>query len=185
MGIPFRFLPNLERKASTISLPGMFLVSPGWSSAPPSISSKSGFRHPPPHQFDQQITSRESYPHLLLIETNIQATTLFAGLLPPLLGLGFLNAILFTSYKATAQSILQVTDRFPLSAAWSAGAVAGMACWIVSAPTELYDLNYLLETDVQGQMSCSATTPEPSPLEFSHYAGYLPSSWIAGIILWR
>jgi len=57
-----------------------------------------------------------------------------------LLGLGFLNAILFTSYKATAQSILQVTDRFPLSTAWSAGAVAGMACWIVSAPTELYTL---------------------------------------------
>ena len=55
-----------------------------------------------------------------------------------MLGFGFLNAILFTSYNATAQNILKVTDRFPLATAWSAGAVAGLACWIVSAPTELY-----------------------------------------------
>jgi len=72
------------------------------------------------------------------VHCNEQATSLFTGLLPPLLGLGFLNAILFTSYNATAQSIQQVIHRYPLTTAWSAGAVAGLACWIVSAPTELY-----------------------------------------------
>ena len=68
-----------------------------------------------------------------------RATTLFQGTMAPMLTYGALNAILFTAYSASLR-VLQAhsSDRNYLFDVYVAGAVAGLACWIVSAPTELY-----------------------------------------------
>ena len=61
----------------------------------------------------------------------------------PVLGYGALNALLFVSYNRTLQlfdpSIIDLTQLqgTSLFKIWSAGALGGLATWVVSAPTEL------------------------------------------------
>ncbi|EFY93643.1 hypothetical protein J3459_008119 [Metarhizium acridum] len=73
--------------------------------------------------------------------TRLQGTTaLVTGTAAPVIGCGALNALLFVSYNRS-ESILQKaigssSDK-SLCATWLAGAVGGLATWVVSAPTEL------------------------------------------------
>ncbi|KAK8922361.1 Mitochondrial basic amino acids transporter [Metarhizium anisopliae] len=73
--------------------------------------------------------------------TRLQGTTaLVTGIAAPVIGYGALNALLFVSYNRS-ESILQKaigsgSDK-SLCATWFAGAVGGLATWVVSAPTEL------------------------------------------------
>ena len=66
-----------------------------------------------------------------------------AGVTAPILGYGALNALLFVSYNRTLflldPSISNPTrlSDTSLSAIWTAGAVGGLAIWLISAPTEL------------------------------------------------
>ena len=64
--------------------------------------------------------------------------SLLAGAAAPLLGYGALNAILFVSYNRAelALSRALATEKSP-GITWVAGAVGGLATWVVSAPTEL------------------------------------------------
>ncbi|KAJ3499769.1 hypothetical protein NLG97_g75 [Lecanicillium saksenae] len=64
--------------------------------------------------------------------------SLLAGTAGPLLGYGALNALLFVSYNRTESALNRAfaTEK-SLSINWVAGAVGGLATWVVSAPTEL------------------------------------------------
>ncbi|KAJ6788898.1 hypothetical protein PWT90_00109 [Aphanocladium album] len=64
--------------------------------------------------------------------------SLLAGTAAPLLGYGALNAILFVSYNRTELALNRAlgTEK-SLVVNWVAGAVGGLATWIISAPTEL------------------------------------------------
>ncbi|KAI9752595.1 MAG: hypothetical protein M1815_000416 [Lichina confinis] len=64
--------------------------------------------------------------------------TLVRGAPAPVLGYGALNALLFVSYNRTLM-LLHDDVSSPSSGlnVWVAGAVGGLATWVVSAPTEL------------------------------------------------
>lgn len=70
----------------------------------------------------------------------VQATSTAAwttGTAAPILGYGALNALLFVSYNRTEAALNEALSvRQSLSATWLAGAIGGLATWIVSAPTE-------------------------------------------------
>lgn len=60
------------------------------------------------------------------------------GTAAPILGYGALNALLFVSYNRTQAALNDVFSvKSSLSTTWLAGAVGGLATWIVSAPTEV------------------------------------------------
>ncbi|KAJ1325627.1 solute carrier family 25 (mitochondrial carnitine/acylcarnitine transporter) member 20/29 [Microdochium nivale] len=64
--------------------------------------------------------------------------SLITGTAAPVLGYGALNALLFVSYNRSEvafNSLLQT--RSSLWATWAAGAVGGLATWVVSTPTDL------------------------------------------------
>lgn len=60
------------------------------------------------------------------------------GAAAPILGQGALNAILFVSYNRALQALGE-SPAHPTSLAkiWTAGAIGGIACFVVSTPTEL------------------------------------------------
>ncbi|KAF9433124.1 hypothetical protein BGZ76_009848 [Entomortierella beljakovae] len=72
--------------------------------------------------------------------------SLFKGITSPIVGLAGLNSILFASYSASMrlfETLSPATSTFysdaqqPLSHVFAAGFVAGVACFLVSTPTEL------------------------------------------------
>lgn len=89
-------------------------------------------------------------------------TNLFRGAAAPILGYGALNSILFMTYnrslKAMDPSIFDPTKLagVSLEKIWIAGAVGGLACWVVSAPSELVKCRTQLKVD--GLTSSYATT---------------------------
>jgi solute carrier family 25 carnitine/acylcarnitine transporter 20/29 len=66
------------------------------------------------------------------------AGSLIRGATAPILGYGALNALLFVTYNRTA-ALLSGPVMIPPSlwTTWLAGAVGGLATWVVSTPTEL------------------------------------------------
>ncbi|GKU06065.1 solute carrier family 25 member 45 [Fusarium langsethiae] len=65
-------------------------------------------------------------------------TSLVTGTAAPILGYGALNALLFVSYNRTESALNRVfLTSGNLWNTWIAGAVGGLATWIVSTPTEL------------------------------------------------
>ncbi|KAM7221549.1 Mitochondrial carrier domain containing protein [Rhypophila decipiens] len=92
------------------------------------------------------------------------------GTAAPVLGYGALNALLFVSYNRTEaflnQALLQVhptstslsaTTGSNLYTTWLAGAVGGLATWVVSTPTEL------IKCRVQLASSSSSPSHQSSP----------------------
>lgn len=78
------------------------------------------------------------------------AGSLIRGATAPILGYGALNALLFVTYNRTL-TLLNTGDAPPtLWSTWIAGAVGGLATWVVSTPTELIKC--------RAQMSSSATS---------------------------
>jgi len=67
------------------------------------------------------------------------AGSLIRGAAAPILGYGALNALLFVTYNRTSGFLNSSTKgTLPnLSTTWIAGAIGGLATWIVSTPTEL------------------------------------------------
>ncbi|OHE98521.1 hypothetical protein CORC01_06142 [Colletotrichum orchidophilum] len=64
--------------------------------------------------------------------------SLVTGSAAPILGYGALNALLFVSYNRTEAALNRALDVQPnLWTTWIAGAVGGLATWVVSTPTEL------------------------------------------------
>jgi solute carrier family 25 carnitine/acylcarnitine transporter 20/29 len=65
-------------------------------------------------------------------------TSLVTGTAAPILGYGALNALLFVSYNRTESALNSVfLTSGNMWNTWIAGAVGGLATWIVSTPTEL------------------------------------------------
>lgn len=89
-------------------------------------------------------------------------TNLFRGAAAPVLGYGALNSILFVTYNRTLKlmepSIFDQTKLagVDLGKIWIAGAIGGVACWVVSAPSELIKCRTQLQVD--GQSSSYHTT---------------------------
>ncbi len=104
------------------------------------------------------------------------AASLLAGTAAPVLGYGALNALLFVSYRGAEAALSRhVFPQLPdgssaLSTAWVAGAVGGLATWVVSAPTELVKCRTQLA-------ATSADRPSPST------GG--SSSWAVAKQVWR
>ncbi|KZZ93410.1 Mitochondrial carrier protein [Moelleriella libera RCEF 2490] len=66
------------------------------------------------------------------------AAALAAGTAAPVLGYGALNALLFATYNRSESVIRKLLTHDPsLLSTWLAGALGGLATWVVSAPTEL------------------------------------------------
>ncbi|KAK1483992.1 hypothetical protein CCUS01_15582 [Colletotrichum cuscutae] len=64
--------------------------------------------------------------------------SLVTGSAAPILGYGALNALLFVSYNRTEAALNRALDvQSSLWTTWLAGAVGGLATWVVSTPTEL------------------------------------------------
>eukprot|EP00730_Choanoeca_flexa_P010765 TRINITY_DN20964_c0_g1_i1.p1 TRINITY_DN20964_c0_g1~~TRINITY_DN20964_c0_g1_i1.p1 ORF type:complete len:292 (+),score=11.13 TRINITY_DN20964_c0_g1_i1:55-930(+) len=64
----------------------------------------------------------------------------FRGIGPPLLGVGGINAVLFTTYGATSRWLspnLEDRNKIPMSTVFVSGAAGGLACCTISIPTEL------------------------------------------------
>jgi len=67
------------------------------------------------------------------------AGSLIRGATAPILGYGALNALLFVTYNRTSALLNSSTTGAPpnLWTTWLAGAIGGLATWVVSTPTEL------------------------------------------------
>lgn len=67
------------------------------------------------------------------------AGSLIRGAAAPILGYGALNALLFVTYNRTSTLLNSGTSGAPpnLWTTWIAGAIGGLATWVVSTPTEL------------------------------------------------
>jgi len=64
--------------------------------------------------------------------------SLTRGATAPILGYGALNALLFVTYNRTSSFLNQGQETQPsLWMTWLAGAIGGLATWVVSTPTEL------------------------------------------------
>jgi solute carrier family 25 (mitochondrial carnitine/acylcarnitine transporter), member 20/29 len=65
-------------------------------------------------------------------------SSLIAGTAAPVLGYGALNALLFVSYNRSESAINNALHtQSNLWTTWVAGAIGGLATWVVSTPTEL------------------------------------------------
>src|SRR5271170_2354845 len=66
------------------------------------------------------------------------AGSLVRGATAPILGYGALNALLFMTYNRTKLLLAgPISTPSSLWATWLAGAIGGIATWVVSTPTEL------------------------------------------------
>ncbi|KAI5460248.1 mitochondrial carrier domain-containing protein [Mariannaea sp. PMI_226] len=75
------------------------------------------------------------------------SATLVTGTAAPILGYGALNALLFVSYNRSEAALNKVlSTRDNLWVTWLAGAVGGLATWVVSTPTELIKCRAQLAT---------------------------------------
>ncbi|CAK7265104.1 hypothetical protein SEPCBS119000_001334 [Sporothrix epigloea] len=117
-----------------------------------------------------------------------RTAALATGAAAPVLGYGALNALLFVSYRQ-AESLLSgpsamsgsspSTPYAPTAATtWMAGALAGLATWIVSTPTEL------VKCRAQLALAGPKATPLPSPAPMASTAAS-SSSWAVTRQVWR
>ncbi|KAI8306055.1 hypothetical protein K4K61_004824 [Colletotrichum sp. SAR11_59] len=86
---------------------------------------------PPPGQ----IPAAAATSYIRHFET---PASLVTGSAAPILGYGALNALLFVSYNRTEAALNSALNvKSSLWTTWIAGAVGGLATWVVSTPTEL------------------------------------------------
>lgn len=76
------------------------------------------------------------------------SAALVTGTAAPILGYGALNALLFVSYNRSEAALNKVFSvRESLWTTWLAGAIGGLATWVVSTPTELIKCRAQLSTE--------------------------------------
>lgn len=112
------------------------------SSSPttPSLST----RPPPPLSYTTQFSS---------------ASSLIRGATAPILGYGALNALLFVTYNRTSTLLNSAHPSSPptLWTTWLAGAIGGLATWVVSTPTELVKCRAQISTSPTAASSWGIT----------------------------
>ncbi|KAJ3939055.1 uncharacterized protein N0V96_011170 [Colletotrichum fioriniae] len=90
---------------------------------------------PPPRSLLPSPTAAAAASYLRHFES---PASLVTGSAAPILGYGALNALLFVSYNRTEAALNRALDvQSSLWTTWLAGAVGGLATWVVSTPTEL------------------------------------------------
>ncbi|KAI9052459.1 hypothetical protein LZ554_003803 [Drepanopeziza brunnea f. sp. 'monogermtubi'] len=67
------------------------------------------------------------------------ASSLIRGATAPIIGYGALNALLFVTYNRTSSLLNSQSPSSPsnLWTTWIAGAIGGLATWVISTPTEI------------------------------------------------
>lgn len=93
------------------------------------------------------------------------ASSLIRGATAPILGYGALNALLFVTYNRTRDLLHNTTHSIPsppsqqanLWTVWLAGAIGGLATWVVSTPTELIKCRAQLSTSSTGASTWGIT----------------------------
>jgi len=87
------------------------------------------------------------------------AGTLIRGATAPILGYGALNALLFVTYNRTSDLLNTNPAGTPpnLWSNWLAGAIGGLATWVVSTPTELIKCRAQISTSPTAASSWSIT----------------------------
>jgi solute carrier family 25 carnitine/acylcarnitine transporter 20/29 len=65
------------------------------------------------------------------------ASSLIRGATAPILGYGALNALLFVTYNRSTSFLTPSQETPDLWTTWIAGAIGGLATWVVSTPTEV------------------------------------------------
>jgi len=102
------------------------------------------------------------------------ASSLIRGATAPILGYGALNALVFVTYNRTALLLNPSTPAIPptLWTTWIAGAVGGLATWVVSTPTELIKC--------RAQISNPSASP-PAPTSWSITRDILKTEGIRGL----
>ncbi|CAK7226281.1 hypothetical protein SBRCBS47491_006178 [Sporothrix bragantina] len=136
-------------------------------------------------------SSSSSFSRALFQRTAALAT----GAAAPVLGYGALNALLFVSYRqaetfmtgssSASGSISSSSSAPTATTTWIAGAVAGLATWIVSAPTELVKCRAqlaLAAPTATASSVASASTASPASLSQPPKS---PSSWAIARQVWR
>ena len=127
------------------------------------VQAQSGFHHsltPAPTTFSTPLPTSTT-PLLpsdppARSQTVRNLTSLFRGAAAPIIGYGALNSILFMTFnrtlKAMDPSIFSYTSLagVSLSQIWAAGALGGLATWVVSAPSEYVKCRAQLVVDGQG-----------------------------------
>ncbi|CAK7270363.1 hypothetical protein SEPCBS57363_004066 [Sporothrix epigloea] len=129
-----------------------------------------------------------------------RTAALATGAAAPVLGYGALNALLFVSYRQAEMYLSGLSSTFsgsdglhaktPTAATtWMAGAVAGLATWIVSTPTELVKCRAQLAlahptmTPLSPpSLSSTASPPPPLPQAPKPVSS---SSWAIARQVWR
>ncbi|KAK6331769.1 hypothetical protein TWF718_002310 [Orbilia javanica] len=107
-------------------------------------------------------------------------TSLFRGAAAPVIGNGALTALLFVGYNRSLEYLestpYQEIKSPSLTNVWLAGAVSGLACFVVSAPTEVIKCraqvypSHLHDIATRGTTTTSGIPPTSG-------AGNAPSSW--------
>jgi len=87
------------------------------------------------------------------------AGSLIRGATAPILGYGALNALLFVTYNRTSDLLNTNGPGLPpnLWTTWMAGAIGGLATWVVSTPTELVKCRAQISTSPTGASSWGIT----------------------------
>ena len=108
-------------------------------------------------------------------------STLIKGVTAPILGCGALNAILYFSYNhfllLLDPAVTDLTNRVgpSLLMIWSAGAVGGLATWVVSAPTELIKCRTQLSSTEQSSWKVAQQLWQWRGLRGLYYGGGITS----------
>ncbi|KAM7196323.1 Mitochondrial carrier domain containing protein [Rhypophila sp. PSN 637] len=141
----------------------------GVSSSPTATPTSSSVPHPPSTTTTNGTTSSLPSHTIPTTSSSTRSTSylrpFLTGTAAPVLGYGALNALLFVSYNRTEAFLNQTPQVHPTSTSlsattgsnlyttWLAGAVGGLATWVVSTPTEL------IKCRVQLASSSSQSSP--------------------------
>ncbi|KAI1117865.1 mitochondrial carrier [Nemania sp. NC0429] len=154
-------------------------ISASHQSSRLSVSSVSSARPLPPQSVPIQEAPLPTAP---LISRYRQLKTLVTGTAAPVLGYGFINALLFLAYNRSEEALNRAllprtspslvfsnsdvggsTTGSNLWTTWLAGAIGGLATWIVSTPTERIKCRAQLASAPGAQASSSASSTSTSP----------------------
>ncbi|KAK3689967.1 mitochondrial carrier domain-containing protein [Podospora appendiculata] len=148
-------LDVLKVRLQAGSSPALFATTPTTTSAPTPTSPLL----PTPTPSSHSHSPSPSTPLLTTARSYIRP--FLTGTAAPVLGYGALNALLFISYNRTEAALNNALSASAphatganLWTTWLAGAVGGLATWVVSTPTELVKCRAQL---------ASSPTPTPTP----------------------
>ncbi|KAH6668682.1 solute carrier family 25 member 45 [Plectosphaerella plurivora] len=99
---------------------------------------------------------------------------LVSGTAAPILGYGALNALLFVSYNRTEAALnaaLGTSGTGNLWTTWAAGAVGGLATWVVSTPTELIKCRAQLASPPQSSWAIARQTLRNEGIRGLYFGG--------------